>query len=601
MSELDDLDQLAAEVFEGYLVRKDLAQQFRGQYPVPTYVGEFLLGRYCATTDPDEIAEGLAIVERSMKERTVRAGEEELFKSPRPREGPGQDHRPAPGPARRQVRRLQGRAAQPPAQRHPHLRRAGQRARPDAHRRLLRRGHPRVHRRARHRSRAASRSGSSRCGPIQMSTRDALDTFVAGRTQFTLEQWRDLLLRSVGFEPDTVHAAPAGRPARSDGPVRRHELQRRRARAPRHRQVAPVPAGLALRPPRLGRQGDDRQHVRQQPHRPARPGRAVRRRSASTRSPASRSTRRKASTSSRATWSPASSAAARRASAPTAAIVMVGNFDVDVEDELRRGHLLRADAQGDARRHRVPRPHPRLPPRLGRPQARPVLLHRATSASSATSSPSAGASSAAPRASTSPRGGCEWGSQLSGRDRKAANNTVNGLLKLLWPEPGDGGARRGARLGRRAGARAAPAGEGAAGVHRRRRVRQGRPELPGRRRAGEGRLLRRDRCSTGSGPTASRSWPQADRRQRGAARARPGRGEVIGRGARPPTTPSATSSTAASRSSRCSARAASRRSTACATTSRARSAPSSCSTTPPATTPCAARSARCARSTTRTS
>ena len=81
MTELDDLDRLAARVFEGYLVRKDLAQQFRGQYPVPTYVGEFLLGRYCATTDHDEIAQGLAVVERSMKERTVRAGDEELFKS----------------------------------------------------------------------------------------------------------------------------------------------------------------------------------------------------------------------------------------------------------------------------------------------------------------------------------------------------------------------------------------------------------------------------------------------------------------------------------------------------------------------------------------
>src|SRR3954467_8715930 len=81
MTKLDDLDRLAASAFEGYLVRKDLAQQFRGQYPVPTYVGEFLLGRYCATTDPDEIAEGLAVVEGSMKERTVRAGDEELFKS----------------------------------------------------------------------------------------------------------------------------------------------------------------------------------------------------------------------------------------------------------------------------------------------------------------------------------------------------------------------------------------------------------------------------------------------------------------------------------------------------------------------------------------
>ena len=42
---LDALDRLAADAFEGYLVRKDLALQFKGQYPVPTYVGEFLLGR----------------------------------------------------------------------------------------------------------------------------------------------------------------------------------------------------------------------------------------------------------------------------------------------------------------------------------------------------------------------------------------------------------------------------------------------------------------------------------------------------------------------------------------------------------------------------
>src|SRR5215208_4012026 len=79
--ELDNLDRIAAEVFEGYVVRKDLALKFKGQYPVPTYVGEFLLGRYCATTDEDEIDEGLKIVERLMAERTVRAGEHELFKS----------------------------------------------------------------------------------------------------------------------------------------------------------------------------------------------------------------------------------------------------------------------------------------------------------------------------------------------------------------------------------------------------------------------------------------------------------------------------------------------------------------------------------------
>jgi len=28
------------------MVRKDLVRQFRGQFPVPTYVVEFMLGRY---------------------------------------------------------------------------------------------------------------------------------------------------------------------------------------------------------------------------------------------------------------------------------------------------------------------------------------------------------------------------------------------------------------------------------------------------------------------------------------------------------------------------------------------------------------------------
>ena len=46
-----------------------------------TYVVEFMLGRYCASTDQDEIDEGLEIVQRQLKSRTVRAGEEELFKA----------------------------------------------------------------------------------------------------------------------------------------------------------------------------------------------------------------------------------------------------------------------------------------------------------------------------------------------------------------------------------------------------------------------------------------------------------------------------------------------------------------------------------------
>ena len=57
--ELDRIDTTAAAAFEGFLVRKDLVRTFSRQFPVPTYVVEFLLGRYCASTDLEEIEEGL--------------------------------------------------------------------------------------------------------------------------------------------------------------------------------------------------------------------------------------------------------------------------------------------------------------------------------------------------------------------------------------------------------------------------------------------------------------------------------------------------------------------------------------------------------------
>ena len=77
--ELDHLDKLAASVFDGYLVRKDLVRKYSRQYPVPTYVVEFLLGRYCASVDEDEITEGLQIVEKQLTDRTVRSGWRDPF------------------------------------------------------------------------------------------------------------------------------------------------------------------------------------------------------------------------------------------------------------------------------------------------------------------------------------------------------------------------------------------------------------------------------------------------------------------------------------------------------------------------------------------
>ena len=75
--QLDTIDRLGATAFDGYLVRKDLVRKYSRQYPVPTYVVEFLLGHYCTTVDEDEITEGLQVVERQLKDRTVRTGDEE--------------------------------------------------------------------------------------------------------------------------------------------------------------------------------------------------------------------------------------------------------------------------------------------------------------------------------------------------------------------------------------------------------------------------------------------------------------------------------------------------------------------------------------------
>ena len=51
----DDLDRKVNQAFPGKVVRKDLLHQIKGGENVPSYVLEFLLGKYCASTDPDAI------------------------------------------------------------------------------------------------------------------------------------------------------------------------------------------------------------------------------------------------------------------------------------------------------------------------------------------------------------------------------------------------------------------------------------------------------------------------------------------------------------------------------------------------------------------
>jgi len=203
--ELDTLDSLAAKAFDGYIVRKDLAHRFKGQYPVPTYVGEFLLGRYCASTNEEEIAEGLEVVERQMRERTVRPGEEELFKSRAREQGSVKlidlitarldaatdsylvtlpslrlnDVRIEPAMVASNERMLTGGFY------------AEIQLEYDAAIALEKAGRP---------------FGITSLRPIQLSKRGVLDDLARGRQYFTTRDWKQFLLRSVGLEPERMSA-----------------------------------------------------------------------------------------------------------------------------------------------------------------------------------------------------------------------------------------------------------------------------------------------------------------------------------------------------------------------------------------------------------
>jgi ATP-dependent Lon protease len=197
---MDQLDKTAAAAFDGYLVRKDLVRKYARQYPVPTYVVEFLLGRYCASTDEKEIAEGLEIVEKQLRDRTVRTGEEELFKARAKEQGsvrlidlvrarldPKNDCYVAelPSLALKDVRIADD------------LVRDNERMLTDGFYAEVTVSYDGI---------IAQQNGGrpfriDALRPIQMSKSDVLDVLAKGREKFTTREWMDLLIRSIGLEP----------------------------------------------------------------------------------------------------------------------------------------------------------------------------------------------------------------------------------------------------------------------------------------------------------------------------------------------------------------------------------------------------------------
>jgi ATP-dependent Lon protease len=83
----DRLDELANRYFPGRVVRKDLVRQVKVGASVPVYVLEFLLGKYCASSDPFEIEAGLAVVDQVLADNFIRPDESEQAKATLKRKG----------------------------------------------------------------------------------------------------------------------------------------------------------------------------------------------------------------------------------------------------------------------------------------------------------------------------------------------------------------------------------------------------------------------------------------------------------------------------------------------------------------------------------
>ena len=201
--QLDPIDTIATKAFEGYVVRKDLVRKFKGQYPVPTYVAEFLLGRYCASVDDEEISDGLKIVERQLGEKTIRAGEHELFKARAKEKG--------------QVKLIDIITARLDAGTDsflatlPSLQLKDVRINEQmvhANERMLTGGFYAEVELAYDPTIAQEKNGRpfgiESLREIQLSKREVLPALYQGREAFPAEEWKNFLIRSIGMEPEQL-------------------------------------------------------------------------------------------------------------------------------------------------------------------------------------------------------------------------------------------------------------------------------------------------------------------------------------------------------------------------------------------------------------
>ncbi len=202
--EPDYLDRKLFEAFPGLVIRKDLTQDIRGTSKAPSYVIEFMLGKYCANLfDEEEVHEGLRFVHEEIAKYIPRGDETEVIKSAI-REKPSHklidmvkvelDEKLKEGVywARLSTANIQNiHISTDIVKAHERLLLGGVWSRVTLHydneKRYGKKTYPFV---------------ISRLDPIQVS-HVSIEEYRRGRTQFTRDEWIDVLVRTMGYE--TTH------------------------------------------------------------------------------------------------------------------------------------------------------------------------------------------------------------------------------------------------------------------------------------------------------------------------------------------------------------------------------------------------------------
>lgn len=203
---LDELDQKVTEAFPGLVVRKDLLRVLRSAYGVPVFVIEFLLGKYCASPDPEVIEHGMEFVRRSLSSKFVKPDEREIVRAKIQQEGT-YTLIDKVSVVLREVDDKYWATLHNINQEYVHIDEQLLRE----HDRLLMGG---IWAEVTVRYDASLKFKNvfrpfviEELKPIQLSSRN-IDPVVEARPRFTRDEWIDFLMRSLGFEPSHPYFTP---------------------------------------------------------------------------------------------------------------------------------------------------------------------------------------------------------------------------------------------------------------------------------------------------------------------------------------------------------------------------------------------------------